>query len=297
MLEKRLTVEAMPDPRTVIRPSHSYLWVVAFTVPALLGYWIYGLHPERLAGSPLAARFYPISFQLFAQLHIVVSATVLLAALVRALRLGWLPAFGAVAVLSFLAEHVGTGYGVPFGGYEYTGLLGYKVGGRVPALIPLSWFLMALPVWVMTRAAHPSPDRRGRRIILGALWLVAWDLALDPAMSFLTAYWRWEDSGPYYGMPWLNLLGWFTTGVVLMAALEVLGARISRSGLSPRWTLRYYLAVLCMPIGMLVAAGEWLAVLVTAAGVAGCAAMTWPDAVRRIVSLTPPAAAPEALEA
>ena len=124
--------------------GRSYLWIYAFTIPALLGYWMYGLHPERLAGSDLALRIYPFTFPWFARLHILVGATVLFIALFKALRASWIPAFTAVALLSFTAEHVGTGYGVPFGGYGYTGLLGLKVGGRVPALIPVSWFLMAL---------------------------------------------------------------------------------------------------------------------------------------------------------
>jgi len=261
-------------------PSRSYLWIVAFTVPALLGYWYYGLHPERLAGSDLAVRFYPVSFQLFAQLHIVVAATVLFVALIRTLRFSWLSAFAAVALLSFTAEHIGTGYGIPFGGYSYTGLLGYKVGGRVPALIPISWFLMALPAWVMTRVMVPAASKRVRRVTLAALWLVAWDLALDPAMSYLTAYWRWEETGPYYGMPWMNLLGWFTTGLVLMTALEIAATRVPLQRLGHRWSLGYYLAVLTMPVGMLLAAGEWAAVIVTAAGVGACAVATSWSAIR-----------------
>jgi putative membrane protein len=268
--------------------GRSYLWIVAFTVPAILGYAIYGLHPERLAGSELAMRFYPMSFQLFAQLHILVSAAVLFAVLFRRLRLSWLPALGAVALISFTAEHVGTGYGVPFGGYGYTGLLGFKVGGRVPALIPLSWFLMALPAWVMTRAAFPAAAQRGARIALGAAWLVAWDLALDPAMSYLTAYWRWEESGPYYGMPWLNLLGWFTTGVLLMGALEAVATRVRLERVGARWSLGYYLAVLTMPLGMLLAAGEWLAIGVTAAGVGSLVAVTeWARASRPLTFNAP----------
>lgn len=263
--------------------NRSYLWIYAFTAPALLGYAIYGLHPERLAGSELALRFYPISFQLFAQLHILVAAAVLFAALFRRLGISWLPAFAAVGILSFSAEHIGTGYGFPFGGYGYTGLLGFKLGGRVPALIPVSWFLMALPAWVLARTSLPDLGRRWRRILLGALWLVAWDLALDPAMSYLTPYWRWEESGPYYGMPWVNLLGWFTTGLILMSALEWFATRAPLWRLGARWSVGYYLAVLSMPVGMLVAAGAWGAVVTTAVGLGACAMATWPSQLRRLL--------------
>lgn len=280
------------EERGVSRPERSLsvtssAAIYLFTVPALLGYWFYGLHPDRLAGSDFALRFYPISFQLFAQLHILVAAAVLILALIRTLRLSWLPAFVIVCVLSFSAEHLGTGYGVPFGGYSYTGLLGPKVGGRVPALIPVSWFLMAVPSWILARSAFPGVTERGHRVVLGALWLVAWDLALDPAMSFLTPYWLWEEAGPYYGMPWVNLLGWFTTGVILLSALDLLSARAPWWHLGTRWAAGYYVAVLSMPVGMLVAAGAWGAVATTLVGVGACATLSWAVAMQRGYSRRP----------
>jgi putative membrane protein len=247
----------------------SLVALLVFTCTAVAGYWNFALHPERLPASPAAVRFYTISFQFFAQLHIVVSAVALATVLVGRLRARWLSALLAVYALAFLAEHVGTGYGIPFGGYGYTALLGMKVGGRVPALIPLSWFLMSLPSWVVARRAYPRSA--WRRITLAAAMLVAWDLALDPAMSYLTPYWVWEHSGPYYGMPWVNLLGWFVTGVVIMTVLERLDGRLGLDVLPVRFMVRYYLLVLLMPVGMLAAAGHLLAVAVTVAGVGVCA--------------------------
>lgn len=244
--------------------------LLAFTLLAAGGYGFYALHPERIPQTELALSFFTISFQLFARFHIVLAALALGVVLVGRLGLGWLPALGVVYVLSFLAEHIGTGYGVPFGGYGYTGLLGYKLGGRVPVLIPLSWFLMALPAWAMARQLLGPSAGAASRVLLGSLWLVAWDLALDPAMSFLTAYWRWEESGPYYGMPWLNLLGWYVTGIALLSALEAFDGRLGLRELPARWLAAYYVVVALMPLGMLAAAGAWLGVVVTFLGMAGC---------------------------
>jgi uncharacterized membrane protein len=183
-------------------------------------------------------------------------------------RLGarWLPGLAGVYLLSLMSEHVGTGYGIPFGGYEYTGLLGSRVGPRVPALIPLSWFLMAMPSWVLARAA--ARGRRLAAIPVGALGLVLWDLALDPAMSSLTAYWRWEGTGPYYGMPWLNLLGWFVTGLGLMGVLAASDTRIGFDRLPVSWMAVFYGTVLALPLGMLAASGAWIAVGTTVGAVA-----------------------------
>ena len=232
--------------------------LAAFTVLSTAGYGYFGLHPENLPASEGALRFYSVSFQFFAQVHIVLAFLTL--AVMLSLRTGyrWVPALGVVYLVSFTSEHIGTGFGIPFGGYEYTGLLGARLGPRVPLLIPLSWFLMALPSWVIGRAAFPR--QRTAAITLGALGLVLWDLALDPAMSFLTPYWRWEDAGPYYGMPWLNLLGWFATGVVLMIALEWANRDGRLDGVPVRWSAAYYGLVALLPIGMLAVAGAWLAV-------------------------------------
>lgn len=245
--------------------------LVAFTVIALLGYGIFALRPQNLVGVPYAAEFFAISFRFFAQLHILLCFAALAIVLVSRTGLRWLPALAAVYALSFTSEHLGTGYGIPFGGYSYTTLLGIRVGPRVPALIPLSWFLMALPSWVIARAAFPGG--RVARIALAALGLVLWDLALDPAMSSLTTYWRWEETGPYYGMPWMNLVGWYITGLALMGAIEFLARDGALDGLPVQWMMTYWGIVLLMPIGMLAAAGSWLGVVTTLVAVGATAGL------------------------
>lgn len=239
-----------------------------FTGVTILGYGTFGLNPGRIPNHPALFQFYSISFNFFAQAHIWICSLVLGIALVRWAGWRWVPALVAVYLLSFTSEHVGTGYGIPFGGYAYTELLGPRVGGRVPIVIPLSWFLMALPSYILASVTFPAPGRRVVRILFASLLLMTWDLALDPAMSYLTPYWRWADTGPYYGMPWLNLLGWYVTGLVIISAIEMLGGTDWGLKLQPRWMLLYYLGVLLMPVGMILVAGLWLGVGVTLAGLA-----------------------------
>lgn len=235
--------------------------LAGFTAVSTFGFGYYALHPENLPANDLALRLYSVSFNLFAQVHILLAFTALAVMLVSRTGLRWVPALLAVYLLSFTSEHVGTGYGIPFGGYEYTGLLGARVGPRVPALIPLSWFLMALPSWIVARTVFPG--RRLAAVVLGAVGLVLWDLALDPAMSYLTPYWRWEDAGPYYGMPWLNLVGWFTTGLALMAVLAAAHDRAGFDELPAGWMLVFYGLVVLLPLGMLAVAGAWVGVVTT----------------------------------
>ncbi len=245
----------------------------AFTAVAVAGYWLFALHPERLARFPGSLSFYAVSFRFFAQTHILLAAIVLALALFRAAGWQWLTAFAAVYALSFTSEFLSTGYGFPFGDYRYTALLGPKLGGRVPFVIPVSWFLMALPAYGLAAARFRGSRSRLGRVTFAALLLTVWDLALDPAMSRLTAYWIWEQPGPYYGMPLVNLAGWYVTSLALMIALEALNTSSWVEGLETRWLAAYYVAVLSMPIGMLAAAGAWIAVLVTAGALGICAVL------------------------
>jgi uncharacterized membrane protein len=119
-------------------------------------------------------------------------------------------------------ERIGTGTGVPFGGYEYTGALRPQIAG-VPAIVPLAWFAMAVPAREAATAALDSigrPSTPATRIVAGAAALTAWDLFLDPQMVG-EGYWRWFRRGAYRGIPLSNFLGWFLTGLGVMAVLEL----------------------------------------------------------------------------
>jgi len=238
-----------------------------FVVVALVGFATFGLHPEWVATVPGAARSYGLVYSHIGQVQVWLLWAVLAVVLARHAGWSWVPAFLAVYALSFLSEFFGTSYGIPFGGYAYSGLLGPKWFDRVPLVIPLSWFAMAVPSFALARGFGAG---RGplARILLASAFLVAWDLALDPAMSALTPYWIWAESGPYYGMPWLNLLGWYLTAVVLMIAFTLLRADRWVDRLSTPWVTAYYGVNLLMPVGMLAAAGMWLGVFVTAAATA-----------------------------
>ena len=252
------------------RPENLALgFFLGFTVFAVMGYWVFALNPQNLPQTEWAVRIYQVSFPWFARIQIIVAGLVLAVAFFRHAGARWLVALATVYALSFTSEHVGTGYGIPFSGYEYTGLLGARLLDRVPLVIPLSWFLMSAPAWIIARRTFPGRERTLPRLLQATFLLVLWDLALDPAMSYLTTYWLWENTGAYYGMPWVNLAGWAFTGIVLMAALEFLDRRIDWAGSLPvNWAVGYYLVTILMPLGMLVAYGAWVAVLATVGALA-----------------------------
>jgi len=64
-------------------------------------------------------------------------------------------------------------------------------------------------------------------------------------------------------MPWLNLVGWFFTGLALMVVLLAADEKAGFHRLPVRWMISFYLVMLALPLGMLGAAGAWLGVATT----------------------------------
>jgi uncharacterized membrane protein len=225
------------------------------TALAAAGYAVFALHPERLAGAPSAAAVYGHALRIFPPAHIVAGVVVLAVILGRRAGTAWVPAAVALYLISLASELLGTTVGLPFGPYSYGDGLGIKWFAHVPVLVPASWFMMALPSFAL--ATRWVTTHRLWRLVVATGLLVSWDLALDPAMSRLMPYWVWGNDGPYYGMPLLNLVGWYVTGFALMAALALLKV--------DRWLHRVpttplvgvYAANLALPVVMAAAAGLW----------------------------------------
>jgi uncharacterized membrane protein len=127
-------------------------------------------------------------------------------------------ALGAVSATATAVERFGTATGVPFGRYEYSRALRPQLG-RVPALVPLAWFAMAVPAREVAHAVVGARSTAMTRVLVGAAALTAWDLFLDPQMV-REGYWVWARRGIYRGIPLTNYLGWFVTGVAVMGILE-----------------------------------------------------------------------------
>lgn len=124
----------------------------------------------------------------------------------------------ATAVGTTIVERIGTATGVPFGRYGYTSALQPQIA-HVPAIVPLAWFALGLPARETAHAALGDRSTPATRIAVGAAALTAWDLFLDPQMVG-EGYWRWMKHGVYRGIPLSNYVGWFITGLGVMALLE-----------------------------------------------------------------------------
>ncbi len=257
----------------------------------LVGILVMIPHPQLWAGDPHAAAFYTFAIDRTGGSSMVLGALAMLAWGAYALGVRKTLVFFAIAtVVSASAELTGTKTGWPFGGYEYLSFLGYKLLGRVPYSIPLSWFYMGFASYAL---ADIALARRGmvRRawwsIVLGAWLLTAWDLVLDPAMASPSLaylhFWQWHETGQYFGMPLRNLVGWFGTGAAFIALArfawrrEPDGARIGAV-----FPFAVYVLNVGWSMGISVAAGLWpTAVAATLLAIVPATLALRPATVRR----------------
>lgn len=188
-------------------------------------------------------------------------------------RLGlwqWLGFMVPSVLLSLGSELLGTSTGFPFGHYHYLSGLGYKIAGLVPWTIPISWFYLGLVCYLIARAGLEAVFKDNGwlnyvgAIVLGALFLTAWDFVLDPAMSQTTVpFWEWLQPGAFFGMPLQNFAGWMATGALYMTVATVLwpkqATQLHRTQLG--LPLVVYLSNLAFASVLSLAAGLWVPVV------------------------------------
>lgn len=186
-------------------------------------------NPHLWSGSELGAEVFEFGMNYGGASHIIFGALAMLA--LGSVALGWKRTmiFFAVAYpISLSAELIGTSTGWPFGNYAYTSGLGLKVLDKVPFTIPLSWFYVGFASYLLgiTLARRFTPQISGIvGVLTGVYLLVVWDLVLDPAMAhedLPIKFWEWSDTGPYFGMPLINFVGWALTALIFIAAARVI---------------------------------------------------------------------------
>lgn len=139
--------------------------------------------------------------------------------------------FGLTVVISYLVEETGVRTGLIFGPYHYSDLLGAKLGD-VPVLVPLGWFMMIYPSWVVAQSLLRGVDvrRPGGMVALAlfsALAMTGWDMVMDPPMV-RAGVWVWHGGGPYLGVPLRNYTGWMANTFVIYLTFDALNQATAR---------------------------------------------------------------------
>ena len=133
--------------------------------------------------------------------------------------------FALAGVVSYLLEEIGVRTGWVYGAYHYSDMLGPKVG-HVPVIIPLAWFMMIYPSWVVARALTAEVELRSAAgvaasALVAAMVMTAWDTVMDPGMAG-AGNWIWEQGGAYFGVPLHNYFGWLLTTFLVYVGAVVL---------------------------------------------------------------------------
>lgn len=176
-------------------------WLLTMICVPILFYWRWG---DRAIRGGITA-------------GVVLQAATVLAVVAPAWGVGRTAVAAAwVLLLGWAVEFVGSRTGFPFGRYHYTGRLQPQLG-RVPLLIPLAWLMMLPPAWAVADAITAG-TRGPAFVVVSALAFTAWDLFLDPQMVGWHL-WQWEQPGGYFGIPWVNFLGWALASAVMTAVV------------------------------------------------------------------------------
>ena len=229
-----------------------FLCHLAALVFGLAGILIMLPHPELWSWNPYLIEVFNFGISYAGSLHILFgAATMVLFGLLCAGPRKTVIFFIASTTISLSMELTGTSTSFPFGPYSYTSFLGIKILDHVPYSIPLSWFYMGFTSYILASVIVPGflqqrlvtstfpgkgdkqlllPAQMRRKetvwsLVLGTFFLTVWDLALDPAMASHNLplhFWIWHQTGPYFGMPMSNLVGWSVTGLTFMGVSRLL---------------------------------------------------------------------------
>ena len=151
--------------------------------------------------------------------------------------------------ISWTMETSSIATGFPFGHYHYTDNLGPKLG-TVPLLIMPAYFSMCYVSWNLAHVLLDKFNQDGDRLqtlpvpVLAAFIMVMWDLCMDPSRATISQAWIWHDGGSYFGVPFVNFIGWYLTVYLIFQVFALVqskylttGIRHSVDGMRTGWML------------------------------------------------------------
>jgi uncharacterized membrane protein len=144
--------------------------------------------------------------------------------------------FLAVAIVfGWLGEQIGVHTGYVFGEYEFTDVLGPRLG-NVPVVIPLMWFnacyvCLVISNLIIWRAPLHGSQKSAvifSQGFLAAVLVTAYDLGLDPYMVFKAKAWIMKKSdGWWFGETLHGFLGWFFVSFLILTCFQFLSRKTS----------------------------------------------------------------------
>ncbi len=133
-------------------------------------------------------------------------------------------------VIGWFAEQMGSSRGWFFGHYDYTDVLGWRIGD-VPAIIPMMWFVLCYIAYVLANLiVLRSPIDTNRSVpnllfmsFLSAMLVTAYDLGADPYMvNVLKAWVMAKKDGWWFGETLQGFVGWMGVSFVILCIFRSL---------------------------------------------------------------------------
>ena len=109
-----------------------------------------------------------------------------------------------LAVLAIVIETTAILTSFPYGHFDYSDLLGFKLFGVTPWTVAFAWSPLVIGAHAVAARYF---DSFWLRVPVIAILLTAFDLVLDPGAVRL-GFWRYAESEGFYGVPLSNFAGW-----------------------------------------------------------------------------------------
>jgi isopentenyl-diphosphate delta-isomerase len=126
-----------------------------------------------------------------------------------------------LAVLAIVIETTAILTSFPYGHFDYSDLLGFKLFGVTPWTVAFAWSPLVIGAYAVAARYF---DSFWLRVPVIAILLTAFDLVLDPGAVRL-GFWRYAESEGFYGVPLSNFAGWLISGAIAGIVLELLVSR------------------------------------------------------------------------
>jgi uncharacterized membrane protein len=183
-------------------------WLVRLLLLAYLVMWGGGIGNYALIGKP------PLDAPWAASLFLLLAGLIVALTCRRAELLSLLAGAG----IGFLAEVVGVRSDFLFSEYYYTEVLLPHLW-NVPLVMWSAWMVLIAYTRQLFRPVQWIGPSRLVGAVVGALWMTAIDLVIDPLSANQLGYWRWAGTGPFYGIPTQNFFGWFVVSLLIFLLL------------------------------------------------------------------------------
>lgn len=135
--------------------------------------------------------------------------------------------FVLIFTVTFIAEYLGVHTGRIFGDYYYNSQGNGPLWGGVPPLVMLTYFSLGYAVYMITRILLGDYGViRGGKIaavsLIGGMLMTLSDLASDPVNSTINHVYTWVNGGPFFGVPYLNFVGWFFETAIFFVLISLI---------------------------------------------------------------------------